>query len=515
MSSHEHIDKVSSDNLAIGFDLLSNLTYMWVLSTGTLPRNRLMDQCGRQRLKTAIVFDYIHLLADRMGFEYARAFQLVSEKVKASNLKSLLLRFAASISSGESEREFIAQEAATEGIRYANEYDRSVENLRKWTDAYAAILISVTLIMVVSLVSTMMGSLGQNFIVLMAFSLFFITTTGVFVIYKVAPVEQTTYDAPRNLTRNRRMARLLLITMTPLGLALAFLLLQRLEHMDGVAVAFLVIGASLVPGGIYAWKDDASVLKLDSEIPTFLRSVGNVAGSTGTTLTQSLNALDTKSMGTLEPHIERLKVRLSAQLPTGECWESFRQETGSDLVNRSTHMLLDGAELGGPTDQVGQICSDFTLNVTQLRAKRALTASTFSFLTLPMHATMTFILVFVLQIVTNFSAKLSSVSSSGVDSAAQEIVVPDSLQMPPGMSVASRADLTGGLNIFGGQDLTLVTYTILVVIIILTAANALAPKFASGGSNLKIAAFLSVMCLTSGVVLGVVPFVTNKLFSLG
>ena len=513
-SSHERIDKVSSDNLAIGFDLLSNLTYMWVLSTGSLPRNLILEQCGRQRLKTAIVFDYIHLLANRMGFEYSRAFQIVSGKAKASSLKSLLLRFAASISSGESEREFIAQEAQTEGFRYANEYERSVENLRKWTDAYAAILISVTLIMVVSLVSTMMGSLDKNFIVLMAFSLFFITTTGVYVIYKVAPVERTTYDPPRNLTRNRRMARLLLITMTPIGLILAYLLGQRLDLMDGVAVGFLVIGGSLFPGGFYAWKDDASVIKLDAEVPTFLRSVGNVAGSTGATLTQSLKAIDTKSMGSLEPHIDRLKIRLSARLPTAECWESFRQETGSDLVNRSTHMLVDGSELGGPPDQVGQICSTFTLNVTQLRAKRALTASTFSFLTLPMHATMTFILVFVLQIVSNFNSKLASVSNPGTDPKAQPVEVPDSLQMPPGLSVVDQADLTGGLDIFGSQDLTLVTYTILAVIVILTAANALAPKFASGGSNLKIAPFLSVMCLISGVVLGVVPFVTSKLFSL-
>ena len=113
-SSHGRIDKVSSDNLVIGFDLLSNLTYMWVLSTGSLSRSRIIEQCGRQNLKTAVFFEHIHVAAERMKMSYSQAFQIVSEKARASSVKSLLLRFAAALSSGESEWEFIAQEATTE-----------------------------------------------------------------------------------------------------------------------------------------------------------------------------------------------------------------------------------------------------------------------------------------------------------------------------------------------------------------------------------------------------------------
>ena len=513
-SSHERIDKVSSDNLVIGFDLLSNLTYMWVLSTGSLSRSRIVEQCARQRLKTAVFFEYIYVAAERMKMSYAQAFQIVAEKARASSVKSLLLRFAAAMSSGESEREFIAQEAATEAERYGNEYQRSVENLRKWTDAYAAVLISVTLIMVVSLVSSLMGSLGSNFIIIMACTLFFITSIGVYIIKAVAPVEKTPYDGPRHGTRERRMARSLLFLLGPVGLALAALIGPQFDPLSGFSVAFLIIGVFLLPAGYYAWKDDASVRKLDSELHTFLRSVGNVAGATGSTLTESLKALDTASMGSLQPHVERLKVRLAAKLPTHDCWEKFRQDTGSDLVNRSTHMLVDGSELAGRPDQVGRICSTFALKVTQLRATRALTASTFSFLALPMHATMTFILVFVLEIVTNFNAKLSSVSAGTAGRAQAEFEVPDSMALPPGIYLPKQGDLGSGADIFGAQDVSLITYTILMVIIILTVANTLAPKFAAGGSHLKVASFLSVMLLISGIVLAAVPYITSKLFGL-
>ena len=513
-SSLKHISKVSSDNIVIGFDLMSNLTYMSVLAAGGLSRDRVIEHCSRQRYVTAVFFEYIFILVKGMGIGYAQAFQLVSAKARASNIKSLLLRFAASLSSGESEREFIIQEASVEAKRYANEYERGVENLRKWTDAYAAILVSVTLIIVVSLVSTMMGSFGDNFMVIMAFTLFFITSIGVYTIYKVSPVEAKIYTAPTGTTRERRLARTLTLTLTPIGIAAAVLIGLQLDLMAGFSVAFLLVGSSLIPGGYYIWKDDVIVTRLDMELPTFVRSLGNIAGSTRVTLTEALKRIDTKSMGSLGPHIDRLSTRLAAQLPTGACWENFRRETGSELAHRTTTMLVDAAELGSRPDMVGQICSDFAQNVTQLRASRHLTASTFSFLTIAMHATMVFTLVFVLEIIDTFSSQLSSVSSEVMGEIGGGVTLPDGVQLPPGISLPTGGNLAGGLDIFGSQDITLSSYAVIMVIITLTIANSLAPKFADGGSNLKIGSYLSIMCLVSGIVLGIVPMITAKLFAV-
>jgi len=487
---------------------------MSVLSLGSLPRDQVLEQCARQDFKTSVFFEFIYLMAKRVGMEYTRAFQLAAEKARATSVKSLLLRFAASISSGKSEREFVIQEAETEGERYGNEYERGVENLRKWTDAYAAILISVTLIMVVSLVSTMMGSLDENFIVIMAFALFFITGVGVYIIYKVAPVEQVTYDADGALTKYRKKARRLLALLLPIGVATALVFGPPQGIMMGSAVAFLAIGLSLMPAGWYAWKDDGIVSNLDSEFPTFIRRLGNIAGASGVTLTEALKRIDTKSMGSLEPHIDRLNVRLAARIPTQQCWDAFRAETGSELVRRTTQMMEDGSSLGGQPNQVGNICSSFAQNMVQLRAKRALTASTFSFLTLPMHATMTFILVLVLEIISTFNTKLGS-ASAGIDGTGRaEFAVPDGLAIPPGVSLPAKGELSGGLELFGNQDMGLVTLMIVVVVLILTIANSVTPKAAAGGSNMKLVSYLGLMSLVSGFVLAVVPIVTGKIFNI-
>jgi len=508
-SSPKRIAKVSSDNAAIGFDLLSSLTYMSVLSIANLPRDNVLEECGRQNSKTSVFFEYVHRLVKRVGMEYTHAFQLVSERAKPESLKSLLLRFSASISSGESEQEFIVQEAKAERERYSNEYEKSIENLRKWTDAYAAILISVTLIMVVSLVSSMMGSLPQSFVSIMAFAVLFITSIGLFVIYKSAPVEQVMFDRDEYTTKSRRLARRLLITLVPLALVVTMLIAPRFGLIGGFSVAFLFIGVSLAPTGFLAWKDSARVTKLDSELPTFVRSLGNVAGATGFTITQALTKIDTKSMGSLKSYINPLNSRLAARLPVEVCWERFRDETGSELVNRTTKMLVDGTELGAQADQVGQICSDYAQTVTGLRAKLYLASSTFSYLTIPMHATTTFILVFVLHIITGFNNRLSSVDISDASASSQNALDNAGAQV----QVGDPSGVTGSISIFQDQDLTGVTAIIIFVVIILTIANALAPKFASGGSDLKIASYLSIMCLISGFILGVVPPMTAGIFS--
>ena len=107
---------------------------------------------------------------------------------------------------------------------------------------------------------------------------------------------------------------------------------------------------------------------------------------------------------------------------------------------------------------------------------------------------MVFILVFILEIITNFNSKLAEAAGGVTDKAATTVEVPEDLTIPAGLSIpAGGEDLSAGLDIFGTQDMTLISYMIVFVVIVLTVANALAPKFAAGGSNLKFASFLAIM----------------------
>ena len=495
-TSPRRVERISSDPIVISFDLLSNLAYMASLAAAELPREQILAKAGEQRqLKTSVIFEQVNLMAQRLGIEYTRALQLVATKAKASNIKSLLLRFASTIASGESEHVFIREESRIEAGRYANEYGRSVENLKKWTDAYAALLVSVTLIVVVALVSTLLGALEQSFILIIGFTMFAITSGGVYIILRTAPYEQITYDGDIGGPPDRVKARFFLRTLGPLGLMMGVVV----GYAFGVGPGLIVFGVFLLPAGWYARQDDKKVRAIDPEIPTFIRSLGTISGATNATLSMSLNSLDLMSMGSLSPYIVRLRTRLLSQLPTRLSWERFKSETGNELLARSTEMLVDGVELGGNGEEIGEIASSYASSVAELRQMRQLTSSSFTFLVIPMHVAMTGLLLFILQIVATFDERLRVVSAELIGQAEQ------------GATAALGANMS--LDLFQAQNLTLISGMITMAILVMTAANALAPKFASGGNNLKIAATLSVTSIISGLNMLLVPSVAGSLLA--
>ena len=133
--SHKPVEKVTSDDGSLSFDLLGQLTHMSILSLAGVPRDWIFRSSGDMALGTGTFFLHVYRLVKSAGMEYSQALKLVAGITRAPSVKSLFLRFSAAISSGESERDFVDQERASLSERYENEYDRSVENLKKWTDA--------------------------------------------------------------------------------------------------------------------------------------------------------------------------------------------------------------------------------------------------------------------------------------------------------------------------------------------------------------------------------------------
>ena len=487
-SSRKPTEKESSDSAVLSFDLFSNLTYMSAVSTGDAPRDVILELAITQSYRTTLYFRQVYMLTKRLGFEYARSFQLVSQRARAESMKSLLLRFAASISTGISEHEFLSQEAAVERNQYSNMYQRSVETLQKWADAYAAGLVSVALIVVVVMISTMLYDLGDAFVFMITATMLVMSIVGVFVIYKTSPYEIMAYKRYKG-PKERQRAVFLLLLFFPAGILMAILLWATM----GMGMAFLALGFSLVPGGLYSYMDNTKVTLIDEELDKFIRSLGNVAESLGTTLTGAMMRVDRRSLRTLEPYVRRLQSRLRSRITPKVCWDRFVDETGSELVNRSTQMFVDGTTLGGSPAEVGRVASDFALTVSLLRARRHVTALPFAYLTIPLHGAMVALLVFVMEIMKTFNNKLLEATVE--------------LQSQSGAAALSIPNLPA----FQPKDMGQSTMLTLGAVVVLTITNTLAPKFATGGHNLQLAFYGSIMCIVSGVSLVLIPNIAGRL----
>ena len=493
--------RVTADSTALGFDMFSLLTYISALASAGISRDSLLENTIRQDNQLVYYFRQVFLLAKRMGIEYSRAFTLVGRIAKATTVRSLLLRLAGAAASGEGEQETINEELEVEKEQFSSQYERSVESLRKWTDAYIAVLVSVTLLMVVVMISTIISPVTTNLMLLVALAVVAISGLFGYVIYRTAPVDVKTYSVGWGPCYRSR-AFLLLYVGGLLGILAALVVWKQF----GFGPAVIVFGIFMLPSGLYSLRDDNLVDSIDRDLSNFIRVLGVSVTTLQTTIPDVMTRMDRRYMGALEPYVNRLSMRLSYHLKPNYCWERFIAETGSELVRRTVRPFVDAVHYGAKGNSAGTTCSQFALRMSLLRARRALVASSFAHLMIPMHLTVTALLIFIFQVLVVFNTELRE-TVGDLNSTPQGQTGPLDLRSVEGLPIDPAT-----LPFFQTQDLGFFYAITMGVVLLITALNSLVPRFAAGGHSLKCVFFGSLMLIISGLNLTIIPPMVARLF---
>ncbi len=217
-------------------------------------------------------------------------------------------------------------------------------------------------------------------------------------------------------------------------------------------------------------------------------------GAVGTTVSEGLSRLNRRALGAMEPHVRRLYVRLTNDLPSDMTWARLAGETGSELITRTVRIFSDGIKVGGDPAAVGELASSFGQKVSLLRASRSLVTTSFAFVVVPMHAVLLTIILFVTEVVLIFGGKIAEVQDENLDS-----------------DLIAEAGVSNAI-VFAAPDAAFIRLLVVVSIIMLTMANSFAPYAAAGGHRYKIFYFAVIMMLISGVAYLAVPEVVQGLF---
>ncbi|MCQ1536960.1 archaellar assembly protein FlaJ [Methanosarcina sp. KYL-1] len=480
----------------ISDDMLFMLTYMAAVSTADIERDRIFDYAGSQKeYEASAYFKQIHNLASKWGYEYSKACKYISRKVTDSYLSKFFGRMANTLSSGEPEKRFLKHEKITREEIYSNEYERGVESLKKWTDGYTALMVSVTLVVTILLVSVMIYNIRnlETIASMTVLLVLFVCGLALFIIYKAAPAEKKVHGLYHKSKEQKRIEALSRVLL-PLGaVTLTFLISLETE----LEILLLIVPLFTLPLGVLAMIDDQKIDERDSCFPAFVKTLGTLAGTTGITISSAMESLDKETVGCLEPVVEKLYVSLSLGLKARLCWEKFIGETGSELINRCSKIFTDAVELGGDPAEIGSIVSASSLVIVLLRMKRKLVSSGFRGLAIILHGVMVGLLIFVLEIITKFSGLIDRMAES--HSALQG-----------GMNGMSGM----GMSMFNvGESLPFLCKFTFAVVIILTISNTLVVKIVEGGGNYKLFFYGGVMSGISGICMIIIPPIVSNVFS--
>ena len=491
-SGRQSKKKANPTKRNLQFDLFAQLSYMSAIATTGISRSELFTFAGSLPYATARYFKTIDTFAQKLNTDYAESCRMVAERTKEGDVRSLLLRMAGALSSGEDEAQFLAREAEFIGESYTNLYERDIEGMKKWTDAYVTLLVASGLIVIVAVISMMIYDVGVAIIIGLAMVMVFATCLGAWIIYVAAPREvKTRIQGPSSKLQLRAM-KVLRITIPLAAMSAALLLLFGF----GLGVAMIAAAIILFPGGWIIVKDDKNIAKKDADIPTVVRVLGGVTAAMGTTVSEATGRIDKRSMGSLMPEVTRLHNRLKAGIDPDICWKELVKETGSELIDRTIEMFWNPMRLGGDPQKVGMASAYFSSRISFMRATRSMVATTFTYLALPLHIAMVGLLLFIVEIMKMFSKTIAesraSVSSGGSGSDALDV---------------------SHLLTFGQVDLGLVSFLVTFVVLVLTGANAYAPKAAEGGNNYKVVFNLSIMMTITGVLMIIIPLGAQAVFA--
>ena len=490
-SSNEQV-KLNTDLLKA--DLFCHLTYMSALATSDLPRSQMFEYASRLSFTSSVYLRKVHFLAKKLNYDYSEACRMVGEKTKESEPKAILLRMSGAMASGEDQALFLKRESEVMGETYGDEYDRQVESLKKWTDAFVALIISASLVVVISVVSILIFPIQTSFIATLTFLMLVSTILGVWVMYRSAPKEIKTHKLSHT-SKAQELARKALFYVTlPLGiLALPILFLMN----AGLGWSIIVLGLIISPPGILIWWDDRRINKNDTDIAGFIRSLGGITKVIGTTITESVSRLDFGSLGSLKMPVTRMNNALKFGIRPELCWEKFVCESGSEQINRSVRIFWDGIAVGGDPNAVGNQSSMFAMKIALLRGKREAVASGFYYLCTAMHATMALLLVGIYQIMWSFSQAMQKMQGATQGEGMNAIS-----QLP---TFAFFANSSGQL-----QMLYMMSTAMLLM---LTVVNPAAVKVVDGGHNYKYFYYLAITMVITGLAMVFVPGIVKGMFS--
>ncbi|HUT67400.1 MAG TPA: hypothetical protein VMW86_02475 [Dehalococcoidales bacterium] len=475
-------------NRLMSFDLFYQLSYMSTVAAAGVPRDQIFERSAELQCSSAEYFKHVELARKRLKYDYARACRAVGEPLKEAEVKGLLLRFSSSLISGEPEADFLTREAHARAEDYENEYSRSLESMKMWTDAYVSLILSAVLIVVIGIVATMIWKIETMLIIAMAFISIATTVIGVWLIWLVSPKETTVLRWAGS--KEQKLASRLFKPVLPIVVTVGALFLLTGQNLG---LAFLVIAGLVFPVGIIMTRDDRKVYKRDDEVGTFLRSLGGVCTALGTTVNSALGRLDLDAINLLRSSVKNLHTRLTAGIKSRLSWKLFIDETGSELAHRSVGMFYDAIEVGGSAGQAGQHAAAFANRVALLRARRRTISGPFRWLCMTMHAAVVVILVFITEVIVAFGGMLTKAQES--------------------MPTVSGGPSLSSLSSFNLSGLDLMQQMVLPLVLIFTVANAIVPSLAEGGSKYKILNNLGFTAAISGICLLILPALASTLFT--
>jgi flagellar protein FlaJ len=500
----ERISQVTEDR-KMGADLLFLNTYMASLAIANASRPEIFAYASnRKEYLSAKYITKVDLYVKKWNYSYSEALGIVADRTNNIILRSMLNRYANAIDSGVPDDDFLKNELSTVRSVYRSQVEQGLEMLKKWGDAYIAMLLSGTVIAVTIMISIAIYSpQGLDATLNMAYAIILVICVfGNLLMYTSVPDDPKTHGLTERSSKEQQTIHAMERIIIPLTIG-AIILLGLIGINAGLI--FLLVGILMAPLGIIGFIDDSNITLRDNDFSTFIRSLGAIMGGQGTTAVHALATIDKKSLTALEPLVNSVYSQMNLGLDNKQIWDKFIGESGSNLIYKYLNIYLDTVIMGGPPEPIGTVIGSSVLEQTLLREKKDMHARSFIVLLVPMHMAMVGIFVVLFRIMLTLTGSVSAMMAKFEATTAASGAA--------GAGGVSAGSALGGMSMFTNFPEKEMGTFVVITLAIITISNIIAARIVGGGDRYMFYFYAALFCILTGLILLIAPIGVNLFFS--
>jgi flagellar protein FlaJ len=392
------------------------LLYLLSCSHADISSLELVKTSGKQKFgPISDVMKKIGSLVE-LGVELTRACEVTRKEAKLPYLRDFLQRFAQIARVGEDMIAFLTKEYNSFMIMYTSNTERSLTRLRRFSEAYSAILSSSVLIVLIMIFTGMIWGGGVNMVTYVLPGLLVIFLVFAYVFYQEAPFVKmiTRGDRPKALTGLVHLSNIITRASLIISLVIVALLCLNIIPMELGMISVALAGVPAFAIGWLGLRYSRRIDAIDERFPDFITMFATSMSTTGVSLMFAFRDISKLDFGKLTTHIRRMRAMLDIGIDKKVSWGTMQKETASELLRIHTDAFSDAVTYGAMAKNIGPLVSNSSLFVLTMRRRIEETAALLKGMVVPVHPIMCAIMGLIMAIIIQFEQIFTTYQTTGM-----------------------------------------------------------------------------------------------------
>ncbi|QLH07965.1 flagellar assembly protein FlaJ [Nitrosopumilus ureiphilus] len=360
------------------------MAFLYSISTGEIGAIDLFKTGKDSKYgKYSTAFRNTYRLGVGWSYGLASACEMIGRKVsdkKDDPLKLLLVKLSQVIRLGDDMKMFFRDELKNSLLTYSIKYEANLETQKLFSEMFYTLMSTASFMIAANSIMSMLMGFGDSGQILIISMMGTGSGMAVFVtmMFFMFPRDKLAYT-DNDIEKKFRMKIYLGI-----GAALGISSVLLISNIVPPVLAVGLGGIPLLYPGFVAKKTESKIASLTEWYPTFILHFGQLYSTVGS-MGQALHAVMRSNFGPLQIFIDSLKNRTKNRIDQILGFELFSIETGNHLIANGNAIFSTSIDKGADMNIVGNVISDVTKKINELRGKRTQNASTFQLVVVILH----------------------------------------------------------------------------------------------------------------------------------